>query len=289
MNLYLNEYKNYLCDIKRVSDNTFDSYIRDIEFFLSYKNSKSIPTQKDFDDYIAHLYSCGKGASTILRTSSSIKSYYNYLYSQNKIGFTLKTSVKAKKQEYTPVVLSESEIELLLDAPERDTLKGIRDRAILEVFYATGIKVSELISLKTEDCYLKLNYLVLHTNSSERILPIYDRAAHSLSLYIDKARKYIDNGTSSALFLNLNGSKLTRQGIWKIIKSYAGSIKPGIEITPEIIRNSFAIHLIENGAQSSDLQEIMGLGDLSSANRYTELFKSRFAKKYNKFHPMAKK
>ena len=289
MNLYLNEYKSYLCDVKRVSNNTFESYIRDIEFFLSYKTTKNIPTQKDFDDYIAYLYSCGKGASTILRTSSSIKSYYNYLYSQDKINFTLKTTVKAKKQEYTPVVLSENEIDLLLSAPERDTFKGIRDRAILEVFYATGIKVSELISLKIEDCNLKLNYLVLHTNGGERILPIYDRAAQNLSLYISKVRKFIDNGTSTALFLNQNGSNLTRQGIWKIIKTYAASIKPDFEITPEIIRNSFAVHLIENGAQGRDLQEIMGLGDLSSANRYTELFKNKYAKKYNKFHPMAKK
>lgn len=289
MNLYLNEYKNYLCDIKCVSANTYENYIRDIQYFLSYKSTKNVPTQKDYDEYMAYLHSTGKGDATILRTSSSIKSYYVFLYSQGKIDFTLKTAVKAKKHEYTPAVLSESEIDMLLGAPERDTFKGIRDRAILEVFYATGIKVSELISLKIEDCNLKLKYLVLKSRTGERILPVYDRAAKNLSLYINKVRKYIDTGLSDALFLNLNGSTLTRQGIWKIIRTYAANIKTDFEITPEIIRNSFAVHLIENGAQSKDLQEIMGLGDLSSANRYTEIFKNRYAKKYNRFHPMAKK
>lgn len=288
MTYHIEEFKGHLLYEKRVSKNTFENYIRDVNAFLTFKPFKAFPSNLDVVEFQNHLLRIGKSKSTVLRTNASLRCYFNFLHKKKLIDSLPNTNNIKSDPHKVPEILTVQEMEQLLSAPDSSDFKGLRDKAILETFYATGIKASELISIKVSDVNLNLGYIRLTNGCKERILPMYQRAVKSVYDYLKFTRNVLAFNDDDYLFLNMSGSPLTRQGLWKIIKSYAE--KSGIEkqITPHTIRHSFAAHLVENGAGVKDVKEIMGFSDISSARIYSEIFKSKYTKAYNRFHPLSK-
>lgn len=290
MNFYFNEFEKYLKNDKKVSANTLSNYLRDVQYFLNFKNFTDFPVDSDISDYELFLFNNGKSAATVSRIHASIKCYYLFLRKKKYIDCfpEIKTAVKSEDHPI-PEVLSHTEIEALLKAPNTKDYKGLRDKAILETLYATGLKVSEIISLRIYDINLTLGYIKISGKNRDRIIPMYKQAIKSVSDYLKTSRDVISVTDDDHLFLNMSGGPLTRQGIWKIIKSYAD--KSGIEkdITPHILRHSFAAHLVENGAGLDDIKNILGFADMSSTRVYSEIFKTKYSKAYKRFHPMENK
>lgn len=290
MNFYFNEFEKYLKNDKKVSANTLSNYLRDVQYFLNFKNFTDFPVDSDISDYELFLFNNGKSAATVSRIHASIKCYYLFLRKKKYIDSfpEIKTAVKLEDHPI-PEVLSHTEIEALLKAPNTKDYKGLRDKAILETLYATGLKVSEIISLRIYDINLTLGYIKISGKNRDRIIPMYKQAIKSVSDYLKTSRDVISVTDDDHLFLNMSGGPLTRQGIWKIIKSYAD--KSGIEkdITPHILRHSFAAHLVENGAGLDDIKNILGFADMSSTRVYSEIFKTKYSKAYKRFHPMENK
>jgi len=289
------DFSNYLVNKKAVSANTLDSYIRDVGHFLSFldENGLGDPAQADSDfinTYVANLTELKKSNATITRNVASIRCFYQYLIIT---GQTDSNPAKAVKLEKTvkklPQILTGKEIELLLSQPDTQESKGCRDKAMLELLYATGIRASELVDLNIQDINIHTGMLSCKNDKSERLIPVYPTAVNAISEYIIRVRSLIitpDGG--QALFTNLNGRRLTRQGFWKIVKGYAE--KAGIvkEITPHTLRHSFALHLLENGAELKDIQMMLGHADISSTQVYVHLLNDHFKKVYNNCHPRAK-
>ncbi|WP_444640522.1 tyrosine recombinase [Caproiciproducens sp. R1] len=292
---YCSDFSNYLVNKKAVSANTLDSYIRDVGHFLSFldENGLGDPAQADSDfinKYVANLTELKKSNATITRNVASIRCFYQYLIIT---GQTDSNPAKAVKLEKTvkklPQILTGKEIELLLSQPDTQESKGCRDKAMLELLYATGIRASELVDLNIQDINIHTGMLSCKNDKSERLIPVYPTAVNAISEYIIRVRSLIitpDGG--QALFTNLNGRRLTRQGFWKIVKGYAE--KAGIvkEITPHTLRHSFALHLLENGAELKDIQMMLGHADISSTQVYVHLLNDHFKKVYNNCHPRAK-
>ena len=188
-----------------------------------------------------------------------------------------------------PGILDSKQIMLLLSQPDGDNYKSIRDKAMLELLYATGIKVSELISLTVSDVNLQIGILHTHGGKNERIIPIYPTAAKHLGEYISSVRPaLVQSEEEDRLFTNMNGQPMSRQGFWKIIKYYADKAGIKEEITPHTLRHSFAAHLLENGAQLKDIKEMLGHSDISSTQIYAQFIKNKYVQSYAKFHPLAK-
>ncbi len=292
---YCSDFSDYLVNKKAVSANTLDSYMRDVGHFLSFldENGLDDPTQADSDfinTYVANLTESKKSNATITRNVASIRCFYQYLIIT---GQTDSNPAKAVKLEKTvkklPQILTGKEIELLLSQPDTQESKGCRDKAMLELLYATGIRASELVDLNIQDINTHTGMLSCKNDKSERQIPVYPTAVNAISEYIIRVRSLIitpDGG--QALFTNLNGHRLTRQGFWKIVKGYAE--KAGIvkEITPHTLRHSFALHLLENGAELKDIQMMLGHADISSTQVYVHLLNDHFKKVYNNCHPRAK-
>lgn len=298
MKNYIKEFDGYLVAVKHSSENTVQSYNRDIINFCNYSAKSYIDdmaavTSDFLHKYIEYLYDIGKSPSTVSRTISSIKCYYRFLQSLSLCETLPTDGLKPKptNAKKMPVILDYNEVRQLLAQPDMNEYKGIRDKAMLEVLYATGIKVTELITLKTTDLNLSVGIIELNgENGLHRTVPLYDEAIHILSLYLRQVRSsVITESAQQMLFTNMNGTQLTRQGFWKIIKSYSKSAGIKKDITPNTLRHSFAVHLLENGAQISDIQELLGHADVSSTKFYTKVVKNKYAAKYQRFHPMARK
>ncbi len=295
MNAYINEFEIYLKDVKKSSGNTLESYVRDINAFAAYceglkLKSLSSVKQNDIGEYIDSLSRSGKSAATTTRVLASLRCYFGFLQSRGIVEHSPVDGIKrAKSEQKLPEILTHQEIKTLLAQPDCNELKGCRDKAMLELLYATGIKASELITLKVQDVNPQIGILHLHTDKSERIVPMYHEAVKALTNYCVNVRSIVvlDNSTAE-LFTNMNGRPLTRQGLWKIIKYYAEKAGIKKDITPHTIRHSFAAHLLENGAPLKDIQEILGHSDVSSTQIYAQLMKSRYAESYKKYHPMAR-
>ncbi len=295
MKEFLNEFISYLKLVKKSSANTVDSYQRDLLQYMNYleKNNINNPTtvsNETVSEYISSLSRSGKSASTVTRATSSIKAYYKFLNSINKRQdipvLNVNTTTQAKS---LPIILDLPEIQALLDQPDTGDIKGIRDKAMLETLYATGIKVSELISLTIEDVNLQVGFIKSGKGKNERIVPLHKGAIKILSLYINQIRPAIvSDFNNSILFTNMNGSVMTRQGFWKILKGYAKSAGIEKDITPHSIRHSFAYHMLENGADIEDIKDLLGHVDISSTQIYTQIIKSKYSKSYSKFHPLAR-
>lgn len=288
MTYHIEEFKSHLLYEKRVSKNTFDNYLRDINAFLSFKNYAAFPNNFDIEEFQNYLINIGKSKSTVMRSSASLRCYFNFLHKRNLIDKLPTTHTIKSDPPKTPEILTMDEMERLLSAPDSSDFKGLRDKAILETFYATGIKASELISIKVSDVNLNLGYIKLNSGGKERILPMYQRAVKSVYDYLKFTRNVLAFNDGDYLFLNMSGAPLTRQGLWKIIKSYAEKSGINKQITPHTIRHSFAAHLVENGAGVKDVKDIMGFSDISSARVYSEIFKAKYTKAYNRFHPLSK-
>lgn len=287
-------FEKYLREEKKSSANTLSSYLRDIRQLGDYLEShtdKTIITagEDELAAYIAWLRGIGKSVATVSRGIASIKCLYTHLVIKQIISVNPSTKlVPDKTTQKLPQILSSKEVELLLEQPECVDAKGYRDRAMLELLYATGIRVSELIDLNISDVNISAGVVRCHSRNKERFIPMYSAAVKALSDYIALVRpQMIASPDEASLFVNVSGERMSRQGFWKIIKYYQK--KAGIEkdITPHTLRHSFAAHLLENGADIHAIQEMLGHADLSSTQVYSQLVKKQLKDVYNKAHPRA--
>ncbi len=294
-NFFFEEYKIYLAKTKKCSQNTLDAYLRDISQFITYSSNNNYSNAASINpallsNYIDYISSLGKSNATITRIIASLHSYFNFLISINIIDDDPTKGIKGPKTaRKLPDVLNANEIKLLLSQPNSSDYKGIRDKAMLELLYATGIKVSELIELNINDINLQIGIIHMHNSKHERIVPVYPAANKHLGEYCNVARPaLVQNTNEKHLFTNMNGQPMTRQGFWKIIKSYAEKAGIKKDITPHTLRHSFAAHLLENGAQLKDIKDMLGHADISSTQIYAQLIKNKYIQSYSKFHPLAK-
>lgn len=290
---YITGYEQWLITEKNVSTNTLCSYLRDVRQFIDYLSSKKYVPEKIkqpvLEQYIKHLAAQGKSAATVTRCIASLKSFYTYLMISGYIATNPAKNIAAVKSERKlPQILTNKEVDLFLEQPECNDPKGYRDKAMLELLYATGIRVSELIGLDLSNLNLAAGIVRCVSGNKTRIIPIYPSAVRALAEYIDKIRpQMIDDPEENALFVNLNGKRMSRQGFWKIIKFYQEKAGIKKEITPHTLRHSFAAHLLENGADLQSIQEMLGHADISSTQIYTHLVGQKLKGVYAKAHPRA--
>lgn len=294
MKQLISSFAVYLEKERKLSSNTLESYKRDIKQYLEYLDKTgiqdiSITNKTTVITYLLNLQKSGKATSTISRSLASIRSFYKFLLLNKLIEIDPTINLETPKIERRiPNTLTLQEVDNLLMQPLEHTNKGARDKAMLELLYATGIRVTELISLNIEDANLDLGFIRCSSGSKERVIPIGSIALNSLTKYINDHRvSFIKNQDEQALFLNYYGKPLTRQGFWKIIKSYTEQAKIGKSITPHTLRHSFATHLIQNGADLKSVQEMLGHSDISTTQMYTHLMKHRIKEVYDKTHPRA--
>lgn len=283
----------YLTEEKRASRNTVTSYLRDVSQFADYlcnyqdcnlRQAKSEMIQNYMDWMQGH----GKSASSVTRFLASIKSFYNFLLAEGSVASNpAKGLAAARTERKYPEILTSREVELFLDQPQCIDAKGFRDHAMLELLYATGIRVSELISLNLDDLNLYAGF-VRCRGKKERIIPLYHGAVKALQDYVKSIRpQLIADSGEEALFVNMNGERMSRQGFWKIIKYYQEKAGIEKEITPHTLRHSFAAHLLENGADLRAIQAMLGHADISSTQIYTHVVKGNLKDVYQKAHPRA--
>ena len=288
-------YETYLTKVKQASGNTVSSYMRDIRQYSEWLNSNQEldvlgATQLNISEYLTYLQNQGKSGATASRTLASLKNFYAYAVSS---GFLEESPVSAdihveRGEKKLPQILTGKEVELLLAQPACVDSKGYRDKAMLEVMYATGIRVTELIDLNIEDVNLDLGIVKCNSAKRSRAIPLYPAALRALSVYLREVRPVmLADPKENALFVNISGGRMSRQGFWKILKFY--QTKAGIEkeITPHTLRHSFAVHLLENGADLGSLQELMGHSDISSTQLYTHMVNQKLKSVYEKCHPKA--
>ena len=287
-------YENYLTKVKQASGNTISSYLRDIRQFAGWLHEEEETEIVDAAElhiqlFLDHLESEGRSAATRSRALASLKNFYSYAVST---GFLSESPVKAVKvdrgEKKLPQILSGREIELLLAQPSSTEPKGVRDKAMLEVLYATGIRVSELIGLDVQDVSLDSSVIRCHSGKKSRTVPLYEDARKALTSYIREVRPILlAEPGEKALFVNIGGARMSRQGFWKILKHYQSAAHISKEITPHTLRHSFAVHLLENGAELGVLQELMGHSDISSTQMYTQMVDRRLKQVYERCHPKA--
>ncbi len=287
-------FRQYLTEQKANSANTRESYLRDVQYFLDFLANLDITPleadERDIQSYVQHLAGLNRSTTTISRNLASVRCFYKSLLVLGLVDHNPAKAIKLEKAEKKlPQVLLGEEIELLLQQPDITEPKGCRDKAMLELLYATGIRASELINLNIQDINLRSGILYCQGSKGVRSIPVYPSAVVAVSDYIYRMRGLIAGPDSGdALFVNLNGGRLTRQGFWKIVKGYA--VEAGItkEITPHTIRHSFALHLLENGASVKDIQTMMGHADISSTQVYVQLMDSHVNQVYHDCHPKAR-
>ena len=293
MSELLTVYEDYLKTEKHASANTVSSYVRDVhQFAQSMEDSGVSLTEvlpKDVEGFTKSLVRKGKSPATVTRSVASIKSFYNCLIALGKVDRNpAKGVAPAKVERKLPQVLTGKEVELFLEQPDCTDLKGYRDRAMLELLYATGIRVSELIDLDLDDLNLPGGVLKCYSKGKERIIPLYQTAIRALSEYVHNVRpQLVEDVEETALFVNMNGERMSRQGFWKLIKYYQEKAGIQKDITPHTLRHSFAAHLLENGADLRPIQEMLGHADISSTQIYSKLLNQKLKDVYLKAHPRA--
>lgn len=291
----IHAYENYLTKVKMASGNTVSSYMRDIRQYAQWlQESEELEvlsaSQFHINAYLKHMQAEGKSGATVSRTLASLKNFYAYAVST---GFLESSPVTEeihvdRGEKKLPQILTGKEVELLLSQPSTVDSKGIRDKAMLEVMYATGIRVTELIDLNVEDVNLDLGILKCTSAKKTRAIPLYPAALRALSVYLREVRSLmIADPQEKALFVNVGGSRMSRQGFWKILKFYQAKANIEKDITPHTLRHSFAVHLLENGADLGSLQELMGHSDISSTQMYTHMINQKLKSVYEKCHPKA--
>ncbi len=283
----------FLQNDKKLSSNTLQSYKRDILQYQSYIDENQLNYLKidkeQLEKYLKNLGKANKKPSTISRNLATIRAFYQYLIRTKKVKKDPTEGVHSPKVEKKiPSVLTAKEVELLLNQPKNIDLKGIRDKAMLEFAYATGMRVTEIISLDITDVNVEESYVVCNSGSNKRNIPLGSMSLQALVEYIEKARPIlIKNETDKALFVNINGKRLTRQGFWKIVKYYKEQAHISKEITPHVLRHSFATHLLRNGADLKSIQTMLGHSDISSTQVYMQFKNENLQDIYNKAHPRA--
>lgn len=293
MEKHIKLFLEFLQDDKKLSDNTLQSYKRDIEQYRDYIQENRINYLKvdgeDLQEYLKKLQEMGKKTSTISRNLASIRSFYQYLLRVKKIKHDPTDGIQSPKVEKkAPSVLTSKEVELLLEQPKDADLKGTRDKAMLEFAYATGMRVTEIISLDIDDVNLSEGFVTCNSGKKQRTIPIGTMSLKALKEYIEEARPVIiKDENEKALFVNTNGKRLTRQGFWKIIKYYKEQAHIAKDITPHVLRHSFATHLLQNGADLKSIQTMLGHSDISSTQVYVQFQDPELRDIYKKSHPRA--
>lgn len=291
----LDDYLHYLKAERGLSDNTIASYGLDLQHFILYLQQNQLESLAKINkqvilDYLGQLTKEGKANASIIRCVTSLRKFFQFLRQEQLIENNPMTLIETPKSEkHLPEVLSVEEVERLLVTPDTSQTLGLRNRAILELMYATGLRVSEVINLKLEDLHLDVGIIrAMGKGKKERIIPIGDQAIKWISAYLDNSRPILcKNKRSPYLFVNFHGERLTRQGIWKNLKNEVK--KAGIKknVTPHTLRHSFATHILENGADLRIVQELLGHADISTTQLYTHISKKRLSKIYNQAHPHA--
>ena len=290
---YLDNYRTYLTEEKHSSENTVASYVRDVTQFKVYLKESGMDLKRakteHVQNYVLMMKRKGKSAASVTRCLASLKSFYAYMIFAGNVKTNPAKGVAAVKVERKyPQILTNKEVELFLEQPQCTDAKGYRDHAMLELLYATGIRVSELISLDVADLNLAAGFIRCESKGKERIIPLYSTAIRALQDYVKEIRLQLIAGEEEeALFVNMSGERMSRQGFWKIIKYYKEKAQIEKEITPHTLRHSFAVHLLENGADIHAIQEMMGHADISSTQIYTHVVKKQLKDIYHKAHPRA--
>ena len=279
----ISAYENYLTKVKQASNNTITSYMRDIRQFAGWLSTTEEldtvdATQENISRYMEVLEEEGRSTATQARCVASLRNFYSYLVSSGFLEQSPVTDVKVERQER----------KLPLSQPVCIDDKGFRDKAMLEVLYATGMRVSELIDLNVSDVNLDQGIVKCTTSRKTRSIPLYPAAQKALRVYMDEHRDFLlTDSDEPALFVNVNGTRISRQGFWKILKHYQETAHIDKDITPHTLRHSFAVHLLENGADIGSVQELMGHCDISSTQLYTHMLNQKIKQVYEKCHPKA--
>lgn len=291
---HIEEFAVYLAKERNSSENTITSYVRDVNQFVSYlaETEKMEPEKceaEQIEDYIAYMSGKGKSAASMARSVASLKSYYGYLQSRGIVRSNpAKSAAPVRTERKLPQILTGKEVELFLEQPQCVDPKGYRDHAMLELLYATGIRVSELIGLNVADVSLHGGFIRCASRGKERIIPLYAKAVKALGDYMKNIRPQLVVGPhETALFVNMSGERMSRQGFWKIMKYYQEKAQIDKDITPHTLRHSFAAHLLENGADLRSIQEMLGHADISSTQIYSHMVKQKLQDVYHKAHPRA--
>ena len=293
MDRQLKFFFNFLENDKKLSKNTLESYKRDLKQFREYLEEHGIHynrvKEEDVQNYIEELQDKGKKPSSISRCIASIRSFFQFILKNKKIKVDPTANIQSPKiEKRTPNVLTSKEVELLLKQPDTVDLKGVRDKAMLEFAYATGMRVTEIISLNIDDVNLEEAYVICKSGNKQRIIPLGSMSLKALKAYIEEARGVlIKSEDEKALFVNINGGRLTRQGFWKIIKYYKEQAHITKDITPHVLRHSFATHLLQNGADLRAIQTMLGHSDISSTQVYMQFQDEGLRDIYKKAHPRA--
>ncbi len=292
MERVLDAFIAYLHTVKKTSDNTEMSYRRDLRKWITFMQSRGISDvsrvrEEDMKAYLQYLDENHFAAATISRNIASLKAMYQYLLEEGIVSENVATCLKAPKiEKRVPGILSMKEVVTLLDQPSGDSTKEVRDKAMLELLYATGIRVTELISLTMSDVNLQMGFIICKDLHKERFVPFGDAAKAALMRYLEKARgEMVVDDHENTLFVNCSGVPMSRQGFWKLIKYYAKKAGIQTDITPHTLRHSFAAHLVENGADLRSVQEMLGHSDISTTQIYANMNHNRIREVYAKAHP----
>ena len=288
----INAFMIYLHNIKKTSENTVMSYRRDLVKVKNYLEEQGVEdvrkiTSTNLNSYILYLEKNKFSAATISRNIASLKAFYHYMCKEGMVAEDVAETLHAPKiEKKMPEILSTDEVVRLLEQPSGDTPKEIRDKAMLELLYATGIRVTELITLKLSDVNLQMGYIVCKDSGKERVIPFGNEAKSALIRYLEGTRaSMISDADSEYLFANCSGQPMSRQGFWKLIKYYAKKAGIVADITPHTLRHSFAAHLVENGADLRSVQEMLGHSDISTTQIYVNMNRNRLREVYAKAHP----
>ncbi len=293
MEKQINNFLQFIQNDKKASENTLQSYRRDILQYQKYIEANKINYVKvdteEISKYLDYMKELGKKSSTISRSLASIRAFYQYLLRNKKVKKDPTEEIQSPKiDKRVPTVLSAQEVELLLEQPKSVDLKGIRDKAMLEFAYATGMKVTEIISLNITDVDFGEGLVMCKTGDKQRNIPLGNLSKEALKDYVENARPIlIKDDSVTALFVNTNGQRLTRQGFWKIIKYYKEQAHITKDITPHVLRHSFATHLLQNGADLKSIQLMLGHSDISSTQVYMQFQDESLQNIYKKAHPRA--
>ncbi|MBE0449583.1 MAG: site-specific tyrosine recombinase XerD [Clostridia bacterium] len=287
------EFETFLRDQRKLSLNTLQSYKRDLKYFGIYLRNQNVEHYHDVSNidllkYVIHLKKEGKANATLSRNIATIRTFYSFLSNKGYIMHNPSLELESPKAEKKmPAVLTLQEVEHLISKPDTRTSIGKRDKAMIELLYATGIRVTELISLNLSDINTAMGYIRCKGTSKSRVIPLGSMASKAVDIYLKDGRTQLINEADEALFVNYYGKRITRQGFWKVVKRYSEEAGIDKNIAPHTLRHSFALHLVQNGADLKAVQEMMGHSDVTTTQIYLEMSNSKIKDVYEKAHPRA--
>ena len=296
MDGFINDFINYLSKEKKMAQNSLDAYKRDVQEFADMIRDRQGLSLSDASNtevvaYLLKLKNEGKSAATVNRKIASLRAFYGFMVHENRVSANPTANIKSPRIERKSIeYLTIEEVETLLSAPDK-SIKGLRDKAILELLYATGIRVSEIVEMNLDEVNLRMGFVTCTgEHGKARIIPMGRPSRAAVEEYIYDVRAKLlkdENSTENALFVNYNGGRFTRQGLWKLLKEYASISGMDNKLTPQTLRNSFAVHMIQNGADLKSLQELMGHEDITATQIYLSVSKNRIKEVYDRAHPRA--